>query len=89
MPEKIAISALICEFDPLHFGHREILSQMRAAGGAVCCIMSGNFVQRGGPAMLDKWSRALPRAGSVWPGLWARSVFILGRKTRTLLCSPP
>ncbi len=58
MPEKIAISALICEFDPLHFGHREILSQMRAAGGAVCCIMSGNFVQRGGPAMLDKWSRA-------------------------------
>lgn len=58
MPEKIAISTLICEFDPLHLGHKEVLTKMRAAGGAVCCILSGNFVQRGAPAMLDKWSRA-------------------------------
>ncbi len=57
MPEKIEISAIICEFDPLHLGHRLLLDKARAAGGAVCCIMSGHFLQRGAPAMLDKWAR--------------------------------
>ncbi|RKJ41334.1 HIGH nucleotidyl transferase [Acutalibacter sp. 1XD8-33] len=58
MLQKIPIFAIICEFDPLHFGHRLILEKARALGGAVCCIMSGNFVQRGAPAMADKWDRA-------------------------------
>lgn len=58
MPQKIPVFAIICEFDPLHFGHKLILETARAQKGAVCCVMSGNFLQRGLPAMADKWSRA-------------------------------
>lgn len=58
MPEKITISAVICEFDPLHWGHMALLERAGAGGAAVCCLMSGNFLQRGAPAMLDKWARA-------------------------------
>lgn len=58
MPEKITISAIICEFDPLHLGHQTLLRAAKEENSLVCCFLSGNFVQRGGPAMLDKWSRA-------------------------------
>lgn len=58
MPEKITISAVICEFDPFHWGHLALLERAGAGGAAVCCLMSGNFLQRGAPAMLDKWARA-------------------------------
>lgn len=57
MTEKIPVSAIICEFDPLHFGHKLLLDAARAGGGLVCCVMSGNFTQRGAPALLDKWAR--------------------------------
>lgn len=58
MSAKIPVSAIICEFDPLHFGHKLVLDAARAAGGLVCCVMSGQFTQRAAPAMLDKWARA-------------------------------
>ena len=58
MPQKNALSAIICEFDPLHHGHRLLLERARAFGNPVVCVMSGNFVQRGSPSMLDKWERA-------------------------------
>lgn len=58
MPQKNPFSAVICEFDPLHHGHRLLLEQAGRFGSPVFCIMSGNFVQRGAPAMLDKWTRA-------------------------------
>ncbi len=58
MSAKIPVSAIICEFDPLHQGHRLLLDAARSAGGLVCCVMSGNFTQRAAPALLDKWSRA-------------------------------
>ncbi len=58
MPQKNAFSAVICEFDPLHLGHRLVLERAGALESPVVCVMSGNFVQRGTPAMLDKWARA-------------------------------
>lgn len=58
MPPKNTFSAIICEFDPLHHGHRLLLEKAGRSGAPVFCIMSGNFVQRGAPAMLDKWTRA-------------------------------
>ena len=58
MPQKNAFSAVICEFDPLHLGHRLILERTGALESPVVCVMSGNVVQRGTPAMLDKWARA-------------------------------
>lgn len=57
MPEKMKISAVICELNPLHLGHRSLLRRAREASDAVVCILSGNFVQRGEPAVLDKWAR--------------------------------
>ena len=52
---------IICEYNPLHLGHRKQILRIREAFGeetAVVCVMSGNFVQRGAPAILDKSCRA-------------------------------
>ena len=55
------IAGIICEYNPLHLGHRKQLQLLRAQLGADCgivCLMSGNYVQRGAPAVLDKSCRA-------------------------------
>jgi predicted nucleotidyltransferase len=49
------ISGIIAEFNPFHNGHRYLLSQ---AEGLKVVIMSGNWLQRGEPAIIDKWTRA-------------------------------
>ena len=55
----MTIAGIICEFDPLHSGHAYLMAQLRQRGAeAVVCAMSGNFVQRGGPALVNKLSRA-------------------------------
>lgn len=49
---------IICEFDPLHNGHAHLLRQAKAIGnGAVVCVMSGQFTQRGSFAAVDKRAR--------------------------------
>jgi len=50
------ICGIVCEFNPLHKGHQLILDEAKKHG-VVVCVMSGNFVQRGEPAILDKWAR--------------------------------
>ncbi len=55
------IVGVICEYNPLHLGHARQLRYMwelAGEGGAVVCLMSGNFVQRGEPSLLDKGVRA-------------------------------
>ena len=52
---------IICEYNPLHLGHQKQIDRIRAEFGedcAIVCAMSGNFVQRGMPAILDKSLRA-------------------------------
>lgn len=50
---------VICEYNPLHRGHEKQLRLVRELGGeGIVCLMSGNFVQRGAPAILDKSLRA-------------------------------
>ena len=52
------ISALICEYDPFHNGHRYMLEKMRENGSEyIIACMSGNFTQRGELALFDKYSR--------------------------------
>lgn len=54
-------TGIICEYDPLHLGHKKQLDLVRArngAAGGIVCLMSGNFVQRGRPAIIDKALRA-------------------------------
>ena len=52
--------AVICEYNPFHNGHKYQLTHHKEALGAdsVICLMSGSFVQRGAPAIYDKWTRA-------------------------------
>ena len=53
------IAGVVCEFNPFHQGHRYLLQQLRQQGAeAVVCCMSGNFTQRGEPAILPKTLRA-------------------------------
>ena len=55
---KNKISGVVCEFNPLHNGHAALLSRISEEFGSdIVCVMSGNFVQRGEAAVLDKWSR--------------------------------
>ena len=52
---------IICEYNPLHLGHKKQMDEIRRIFGrdtAIVCLMSGNFVQRGTPAILDKSIRA-------------------------------
>lgn len=53
------ISGIICEYNPLHNGHLYHLEQVRRGGAeGIVAVMSGNFVQRGDAALLDKFTRA-------------------------------
>ena len=52
------IAAVICEFNPLHEGHKYVISEAKRLSDAVVCVMSGNFVQRGESAIKDKYDRA-------------------------------
>lgn len=52
------ISAIICEFNPIHSGHKRLIDYAKNISDKVICIMSGNFVQRGMPACADKYDRA-------------------------------
>lgn len=52
------VTGIICEFNPFHLGHAYLFSQLRQEGAeAIVCAMSGNFVQRGETALMDKRSR--------------------------------
>ncbi len=55
---NFTVSAIICEFNPLHSGHKRLIDYAKSISDAVVCIMSGNFTQRGMPACCDKHSRA-------------------------------
>lgn len=54
------ITGIICEYNPLHLGHRKQLDWVRQqnADSGIVCLMSGNYVQRGAPAVFDKTVRA-------------------------------
>ena len=52
---------IICEYNPLHLGHKKQMALLRSRFGSDCaivCLMSGNYVQRGTPAIVDKSLRA-------------------------------
>lgn len=54
------ILGIITEYNPFHNGHLYHLSKAKEITKADCVIavMSGNFLQRGEPAIIDKWARA-------------------------------
>ena len=54
-----AITGIIAEYNPFHKGHGYQIKQARKLTGDryVLVIMSGDFVQRGAPAVFDKYAR--------------------------------
>lgn len=64
---------IIAEYNPFHLGHREQIRQVRRLfpGAQIVVAMSGSFVQRGTPAIVNKWQRA------VWAARYADLVIEL------------
>ena len=57
------IAGIVAEYNPFHKGHLHLIQSIRDRVGAcradaVVVVMSGNFVQRGEPALLSKAERA-------------------------------
>ena len=50
---------VIVEYNPFHYGHAYHLKKAKEITGAevVIAAMSGNFLQRGEPALVSKWVR--------------------------------
>lgn len=53
------VLGLVVEYNPFHNGHLYHLEQSKALCSAdyVICVLSGNFIQRGEPAIVNKWAR--------------------------------
>ena len=76
------VIGIVAEYNPFHTGHAYQIARTRQAleeDCAVVAVMSGNWVQGGRPAVLDKWTRArLALLGGVdlvleLPTVWAVS----------------
>jgi len=54
------VTGIVVEYNPMHNGHLHHIDLCRemTKPEAIVAVMSGNFVQRGAPAILDKWTRA-------------------------------
>ncbi|SEH81978.1 Predicted nucleotidyltransferase [Ruminococcus flavefaciens] len=53
------VSGIICEYNPFHNGHLYHIQKTRDNGAThIVAVMSGNFVQRGDTAVIDKLERA-------------------------------
>ena len=54
------VLGLITEYNPFHYGHKYHLQKSLEVTGAshTIAIMSGSFVQRGEPSLVDKWTKA-------------------------------
>lgn len=55
------IAGIVGEYNPFHKGHEYHINKTReliGENGAVVCVMSGDFVQRGEPAAMNKHARA-------------------------------
>jgi len=55
----MTVAGIIAEYNPFHLGHAYHLSEARCLTGAdyVVVVMSGDYVQRGEPALFDKYTR--------------------------------
>ncbi len=53
------ICGIICEYNPFHNGHIHHINEIKKQfqPDLIICVMSSNFVQRGEPAIVDKWER--------------------------------
>ena len=55
------ICGIIAEYNPFHSGHAHHIRETKKLLGentAIVCVMSGNYVQRGDAAIMEKYQRA-------------------------------
>ena len=54
------VTGIVVEYNPLHNGHIHHIQKARELTNCdvLIAVMSGNWVQRGEPAIVDKWERA-------------------------------
>ena len=59
MEQQIKTLGIIAEYNPFHNGHRYQIQEIRRRTGAeiIIAVMGGNFLQRGTPAIADKYLR--------------------------------
>ena len=50
---------IIAEYNPFHNGHKYHINKTKETveTDVLIAVMSGNYVQRGEPALIDKWKR--------------------------------
>lgn len=55
----MSAAGIICEYNPFHEGHKFHIEKVRELTGAdlVVAVMNGDFMQRGEPAIVDKYTR--------------------------------
>ena len=57
---SLNILGIIAEYNPFHNGHKHHLEESMKLTNSThsVAVMSGHFLQRGEPALIDKWTRA-------------------------------
>lgn len=50
----MSVIGIVCEFNPFHNGHKYLIDCVKGKDDIVVAVMSGNFVQRGEPAIFPK-----------------------------------
>ena len=55
----MTVAGIVAEYNPFHNGHKTQIEYIKSNLGVdyVVIVMSGNFTQRGTPAMMDKYAR--------------------------------
>lgn len=58
--DNFNVCGIVCEYNPFHKGHIYQIQKAkeRTKADFIIVVMSGNFVQRGEPAIVNKWARA-------------------------------
>ena len=60
MKNKLKACGIVVEYNPFHFGHKHHINEALKITKAdvIIAAMSANFVQRGEPALINKWERS-------------------------------
>ncbi len=58
--QSMKVCGVVAEFNPFHNGHAYFIDMTKKLTNCdtILAVMSGNFIQRGLPALFDKWTRA-------------------------------
>lgn len=50
----MSVIGIVCEFNPFHNGHKYLIDKVKGKNDIIVTLMSGNYVQRGEPALFPK-----------------------------------